>query len=224
MDRITEVTRECLDALIQMRRLSPEALPKPEALRSQLRHFVDGVFTRAAQSGYSREDANDIAYAIVALADEIILSRSEELRSAWAGESLQLHYFKENVAGENFFTRLAAIRKDPRRRDILQIYFLALALGFEGRYRMRGGELELLSLTEELEGTLRQVRRFDGEVISPSGERPEDAHRSGPKRRLLLLGAAGTLLVALLLYGGLRLALSTSESSVEARIDSTHLR
>src|SRR5512137_653454 len=140
MDRITDVTRDCLDGLIQLRRLEPGALPSPAALHERLRGSVDALLARAAQAGFAREDVNDIAYAVVALADEIALSRSDEFREFWAGQSLQLHYFQENVAGEAFFTRLEGLRRDPRRREVLKAYFVALLLGFQGRYKVRGGE------------------------------------------------------------------------------------
>jgi type VI secretion system protein ImpK len=148
MDRITEVTRECFDALIQLRRLDSGSFPPAAALQPRLRTFIDAMFQRAAQAGFSREDANDIAYAIVSLADDIVLSRSDAARDEWASQSLQLHYFHENVAGEGFFTRLQNLRRDPRRREILHVYYLALLFGFEGRYRVRGGELELLKIID----------------------------------------------------------------------------
>ena len=224
MDRITEVTRDCLDALIQVRRLPPDSLPAAATLHRQLRSFVDAMFTRAAQVGFSREDANDIAYALVALADEIVLSRSEQIRDFWAGQSLQLHYFHENVAGEAFFTRLSSIRKDPRRLEVLQVYYLALLLGFQGRYQVRGGEMELITLTEDLQRELGRARRFDAEVLSPQGERPEESRGTGRRTGLVLWIALGALGLALLLYGGLRLSLGMSTDAVVQRIDSANLR
>jgi type VI secretion system protein ImpK len=220
MDRITDVTRDCLDALIQVRRLAADSLPAPAALHCQLRTFIDAVFTRAAQAGFSREDANDIAYALVALADDIVISRSEEHRTFWAGQSLQLHYFHINDAGEAFFTRLASIRQDPRRREILQAYYLALLLGFRGRYQVRGGELELLSLVEELQRELGSGRRFDSETLSPHGERPEDSRSGGRRSGLALWIGLGALGFAVLLYAGLRLSIGMSGDAVAARIDS----
>ncbi len=218
MDRITDVTRECFDALVQVRRLPAESLPPPAALHRQLRRFVDAVYTRAAQVGFSREDANDIAYALVALADDIVLSRSEELRDFWAGHSLQLHYFHENVAGEGFFTRLSSIRRDPRRREILQVYYLGLLLGFTGHYQLRGGEPEILDLVEELQQELGRARRFDGGTLSPRGERPEDTRSGGHRSGLAVWLALVALGLAAASYAGLRLSLGLSTDAAVARI------
>jgi type VI secretion system protein ImpK len=223
MDRITEVTRECFDALIQLRRLDGASFPPAATLQPRLRAFVDAMFQRAAQAGYSREDANDIAYAIVSLADDIVLSRSDAARDAWANQSLQLHYFHEFTAGEGFFTRLQNLRKDPRRREILHVYYLALLFGFEGRYRVRGGELELMKIIDDLQGELQRSRRFEAEVLSPHGERPAEARRSAGRRHLGIWIAAGALALALLMYAGLRFSVGVSSGSVVSRIESTNI-
>ena len=222
MDRLNQTTGECFTALVQLRRLDEASLPPAEAVQRRLRGFIDAMMTRAAQAGFTREDVDDIAYAIVALADEVALSR-ETLRPQWVNQPLQLLYFRENVAGENFFTRLEVLRRDPRRREALRAYVLALLLGFQGRYRVRGGELELLSLTEELQRELGRGRGLDVETLSPRWERPERAGAGGGRRPLIpwiALGAAG---FGVLVIVGLRLWLGASTSSVVQRIAAANL-
>ncbi len=224
MDRITEVTRDLLDALIQVRRLPPESLPEPPALHRQLRSFVDALFMRSTQHGFGRDDADAIAYALVALADEIVLSRSDEVRNFWAGQSLQLHYFHENVAGEAFFTRLSSLRGDPGRQEVLRVYYLALLLGFRGRYQVRGGELELMTLTEELQHELSRAHRFEAGVLSPHGERPEEAGRRGSRKGPAIWVGVGVLLAAALAYAGLRVSLDATTHAARQRIDAVTAR
>lgn len=218
MDRIGEVTRECFGAVIQLRRLEDDSFPPVPALHARFREIVDAALERAAQAGFGREDANDIAYALVALVDDAVLSRPSAVRDDWAARSLQLHYFRENAAGQGFFARLQAVRRDPRRSEVLQAYYLALLLGFEGHYRVRGGELELMTLVEDLRRELQRARRSDAEVLSPDGERPDetrrDARRAGVGRWL----AAGALGLAVLTYAGLRLSLGASVGEVASRI------
>lgn len=219
MDRIAEITSEGFDAIAQLRELEDAALPPPEALHDHLRGLVEELLRRAAAAGLGREDAADVAYPVVALADEQILSRgSEELRAWWSARPLQLHFFQENVAGEAFFTRLDALRRDPRRLELLEAYLLALHFGFQGRYRVRGGELELAAIVEGVAAECARGRRLDPEALSPSGERP-DAAALGTARPLLLLGVAGgAVLLALLVYVGLRVQLSASTGAVVDRI------
>ncbi len=220
MDRITEITKDCFNAIAQTRAADDASLPPPEELHARLRQFVDELIRRATAAGFGREEANDLAYAVVALADEVVLSKaSEELRGFWFGQPLQLHYFQENVAGEQFFVRLDALRKDPRRAEILRAYHLALLFGFQGRYRVRGGELELMGIIDSLARDLG--RRKGDEVLSPAGDRSADSLGRG-RRAGTILGIAGAaVLASLLLYAGLRISLSSAAGAVESRIAAT---
>jgi len=223
MDRITGVTAECFNALVQLRQLDDAALPAPEVLHRKLRTFVDAAMTRAAQAGFSREDVNDIAYAIVALADELAFSKSERIRQFWDGRQLQLQYFQENVAGEGFFTRLEGLRRDPRRHEVTRVYSLALLFGFEGRYRVRGGELELMNLQDDLQRELARSRAHDAETLSPQGEPPEAARAKGGGGARLLLVGGGALAASLLLVVGLRVWLGVSVGGIVERIAAANL-
>ena len=223
MDRISEITRDCFDALIQLRGADASTLPTGEALHGRLCGFVDAMMRRAAEVGLSSEETRDTAYAVVALADEIAAARSEELRQYWSGHQLQMHYFQENVAGVAFFTRLESQRRDPRRREVLRVYYVALLLGFQGRYRVRGGDLELMTLIEELQRELGQGSRFD-DVLSPSAERPEDARARGGRSRAMLWAAAAVAGLCGLLYLGLYASASSGASRVADRIASLQKR
>lgn len=222
MDRITEITKDCLNAIAQLREAEEASLPTASELHARLRASVDELLRRAAAAGYGREEANDIAYAVVALADEVVLSKgSDELRAYWGDQPLQLHFFQENVAGEQFFARLDAIRKDPRRGELLRAYYLALLFGFQGRYRMRGGDLELMGLVDSLSRELARSRAHDVEVLSPAGERPAESLGRGARAGPLLWIAAGAVILALVVYVGLRVSLATGTAAVEGKIAAT---
>jgi type VI secretion system protein ImpK len=214
MDRVTRTVAECFGAVIHLRRTEASALPEPEQVHRRLRAFVDRMLKRAAEEGFSHQDAQDLAYAVVALLDEVALAQSEAMRDFWMSQTLQFQYFKENRAGEGFFKRLSAIRLDPNRRDVLRVYYLCLVLGFQGRYRVRGGELELMQLTETLARDLAQGAEVGTDTISPRGERPPDSLRQSARRLPLLAFSAGALAFALLVYTGLRIAISSEASGL----------
>jgi len=223
MERITEVTKDCFNAIAQLRRLEEAQLPPPEALHRQLRSFIDEMRKQGAQAGYSRDDVDDIAYAVVALADEVALSKGEAMRGFWIGQQLQLVYFQENVAGEGFFTRLEAARKDPRRAEVLQAYYLALLFGFQGRFRVRGGEMELLNIIADLQRQFSRRRKKDIETLSPSGERPDDSRAGASSGRLLAGIVAAVLVASLLTVVGLRLWVGSTASAVVERASNAKL-
>src|SRR5437870_1474010 len=106
MDRFNAITKDCFGALLQIREAEPSALPAPEQVQQRLRSFVSDMMRKARDEGLPQQDIDDIAYGIVALADELALSKSDEFRDYWLGNLLQFQYFKENRAGEGFFTKL----------------------------------------------------------------------------------------------------------------------
>ncbi|MBU8900702.1 DotU family type IV/VI secretion system protein [Corallococcus sp. H22C18031201] len=214
MDRVTEATKDCLDAAIQLRNSDATAVPPPETLHHRLRGVVDEMLRRAAVLGFSHQDAQDMAYGVVALIDEVVLNRPEEYRQFWMTNPLQLHYFNENIAGDGFFNRLNSIRKDPHRAEVLQVYYLCMLFGFQGRYRIRGGELELMTLIDTVQKDLERAKPFDFDVLSPHGDRPTETLLSQKKKASVMTLSAGALALALLLYGGLVLTLNNKVSTL----------
>src|SRR5256885_16125173 len=149
MDAVDELTSECFNALNQLREYEG-AISSPDLIRERVVAYLDAVKDRARELGIADRDTQDMLYALVALADEVALTKPEPLRGAWVARPLQMQYFNENLAGEGFFDRLEAIRRDRRRLDVLRVYYLCLAFGFQGRYAIRGGEAELMRIVESV--------------------------------------------------------------------------
>ncbi|HEX8698804.1 MAG TPA: DotU family type IV/VI secretion system protein [Myxococcaceae bacterium] len=219
MDRLNVITKDCFGALLQIRQADPGALPAPEQVQQRLRSFINDMMRKGSDEGLSRQDVDDIAYALVALADELALAKSDEFREYWLSNLLQFQFFKENRAGEGFFTKLAEIRKDSQRVEALRAYYLCLIFGFQGRYRVRGGELELMQLIEQLQRDLSHAYKFDTETLSPSGDRPASSLKASKRAIPLVAISGGVVVLALLIYGGLRLGLSSSVSSLVEEIE-----
>ncbi len=213
MNHVHAATQYCFGAISQVRRLDPANVPAPDLLHQRMSGFVEEMRTQLRKAGFSNQDVEDITYAIVALADEVALNSGEPVSSYWMGNLLQFKYFRENTAGDGFFSRLEAVRRDPQRKDALEIFTLCLLFGFQGKYRVRGGELELMTLTESLK---REAFRptINTEVLSPHGERPTEAIVGVKRHAPLLLASIGAVAAAVLLYGGLRLSLAGNLSSI----------
>lgn len=219
MDHVTDITRDCFNAIAQLRAAEAGTLPPPEQLHARLCQFVDDLLHRAGEAGFGREEASDIAYPIVALADEVMQSKDDDaLRSYWTVQPLQLRFFGENVAGEGFFSRLDRARKDPRRGEALKAHYLALVFGFQGRYRIRGGEMELLALTETVGREVMRGAEHDVDELSPHAKRSEDRGPGGSQNRLLLWVALGLLATSVILYVVFRISLSAGTTDVVDRI------
>jgi len=175
MDRLDEITKDCFNALIQIRQLDPASQPPPEVLHQRFRSFIDTMIQKGDEKGFSTDDMKDIAYAIVALTDEMAQSIPGAVRQFWSTRPLQLHYFQSNVAGDEFFVRLQRLRQDPRKIDVLRVYYLCLMFGFQGRYRVRGGEVELAGIIDAVQQDLGRAKLFGPDGLSPHGDRPKEA-------------------------------------------------
>ncbi len=217
MDRINQITSDCFLALSRLRDLDAPAA-SPGLIHDRLRGFVETMRTRAREEGLSTQDADDLAYAVVALADEIAMGKPEPMRGYWMGQPLQLAFFNETLAGEGFYTRLAELRRDPRRAEVLRVYYQCLLLGFQGKYSIRGGELELMKLIETLRPEVQRRVEVPRE-LSPNGLPPDEplVRRSG--RNPFLWLALGVFAVAIAVFIGLRLSLNHAVADVAARVD-----
>ncbi len=101
---------------------------------------VDSFFTtlehEARRAGYSVEQVKDTQYALCAFLDESVLrSGDSNLRAHFELSPLQFRYFGVHLAGQGFFDKVDALRADVKGNlDVLEVYHLCLALGFEGKF------------------------------------------------------------------------------------------
>jgi type VI secretion system protein ImpK len=217
MDAINQITADCFNALAQLREVEGPGV-SPDAIHGRLCGYVESARERAREHGLSQRDADDIIYAIVALIDEVALGKPEPLRGFWMGQALQLRLFNENLAGEGFFARLHELRRDPRRSDVLRVYYQCLLLGFQGKYSVRGGDLELMRVVDSLRPEVeRQVEAAD--PLAPSGLAPDTSELERSRRNPLIWVALGVCALAIATFIGLRLSLNKSVADLSDRVE-----
>lgn len=216
MDTVNQATAECFNALTQLRELDVP-IGSPDTVHNRLIGFVDAMREKARDIGISQRDADDMAYAIVALCDEIAMGKPEPMRGYWMSRPLQLHFFHENLAGDGFFTRLDEIRRDTRRMDVLRVYYQCLLLGFQGKYAMRGGEIELLRIIDSLRPEIdRHVEVPDN--LSPAGEAPDEPLVRSSQRNPFLWVALGVFAVAIAVFISLRISIDHQVAELKDRV------
>jgi type VI secretion system protein ImpK len=212
MNVVNEIVAECFHAVTQLREIEGP-VSSPETIHHRLASYVDAARERARERGLSQRDADDVAYAIVALIDEVAMGKEEPLRGYWMSNALQLKLFNENLAGEGFFSRLGELRRDPRRADVLRVYYECLLFGFQGKYSVRGGDLELMRLIDSLRPEIeRQIEPPD--PLAPAGLPPDMAELKRRGRNPLLWVALGVCALAIALFIGLKLSLNKAVSDL----------
>ncbi|MBN1962929.1 MAG: DotU/TssL family secretion system protein [Deltaproteobacteria bacterium] len=198
-DNVNELTRGCFNAIIALRHLDEASAQDPDRIQRYFRKLVSKMIQDAPLLRIPHEDAQEMAYAIVALADEVALNGPAALSQFWMANLLQMHFFDENAAGEGFFEHLDQLR-GARRYDILKVYYLCLMLGFVGRYAMHGNEAELSDIAAAVRDTLGRDGLGEPETLSPQGERPKEAIIERPKTARLMWIPLGAVATAALLY------------------------
>jgi len=175
------------------------------AFRRRMKEGLREAEREAVKRGYRAEEITEASFAIVAFLDEAILTSSDPCRAQWAEQSLQEELFGVATAGQQFFERLEKVRSrhdSPQLADLLEVYYLCLLLGYEGRYAV-GPKAELVLIMDQVRDRIEQIRGRR-EVLSPQGQLPPESAPAAPSADLvaqkLRLGAAVSLLVAVLAF------------------------
>ena len=217
MERVYAVTKDCINALIQLKNVDDSAMLAPEMFHQRICGYVDQMRTTASQAGLQDRDVHDIMYALVALADEFAMRKPGALRDMWMSNPLQLHYFQENLAGENFFNRLEHLLVDPSRQETLRVYYWCLVFGFQGKFAIRGGELQLAAVQRRVQDALGQAMR--PEALSKRHMRPRERVTRRSQSYLTVWLGLFALLFSLVLIVVLRLALDKQAGDFTEDID-----
>jgi type VI secretion system peptidoglycan-associated protein len=148
------------------------------------------------------------AIQLKAIVDEAVLNTPWGNASVWRGHSLLSTFHNDTRGGEKFFVLLKEAAQDPAaNRDLLELMYVCLALGFQGRYLVidRGAE-QLEELRARLFQILRAQRGEPERDLSPHWQGIVD--RRNPLMRFVPLWVVAAVAAVLLL--GLYVALSFS--------------
>jgi type VI secretion system protein ImpK len=157
--------------LIVIRMREAEDLGDPASLRKLILYYLDLFKRNCKTASIADEAVNEALYAIVALIDESVLSVPGACRDYWFGRPLQLDLFGDNIAGEEFYKRLNRLMEAPeKKKDVLEVYYLCLSLGFEGKYKLLPPE-ERTTLLDETGRKLRRAKIRISSGLSPHGTR-----------------------------------------------------
>ncbi|WP_299963757.1 type VI secretion system protein TssL, long form [uncultured Roseobacter sp.] len=152
----------------------------PAQLRGGVIAEIRAFEQRAAGAGISDRDCKIARYALCATIDDVVLNTPWGGASLWAQQSMVGTFHKETHGGERFYDLLDRLQSDPGgNRDLLELLYMCLALGFEGRLRIapRGAE-QHLSLREGLARTIRAQRGRAEADLSPRWQGLKIAQRA----------------------------------------------
>jgi type VI secretion system protein ImpK len=177
----------------------------------RMAQFLDEFGRGAKKHGASADDVDAAKYAFCAAVDEIILRSSFSIREEWSRRPLQLLLFGDQLAGENFYNRLEALRaRGSAHLQALEVFHMCLLLGFQGKYIIEGSE-KLNYLTARLGDEIASMKGKRG-GFAPHAERPDAIiHKLRSDLPLWVLCSVFGL-ICVLGYVGLRTSLAKTSA------------
>jgi type VI secretion system protein ImpK len=207
----------CTDLfLIVIRMREAEDLGDPASLRKLIGYFLDLFEKNCKAIGITQDSISEAKYALVALIDETVLSVPGICRDYWFTRPLQLDLFSDNIAGEEFYNKLQKMQLEiERKKDVLEIYYICLSLGFEGKYKLYNAE-ERITIMDELGRKIRRTRIRSTSGISPHGGRTDTIKRRKSGGFLFPIWLAAILIIGSIaaLYSSLFIISTTQAAGI----------
>lgn len=132
----------------------------PAALRDALSQGIRDFATQAHAKGIAPERVMAARYVLCTMLDEAASDTPWGGSGVWGRHSLLASFHNEAFGGEKVFQLMARLAEQPgQNRDLLELIYAAITLGFEGRYRViDNGRAQLEAVREKLAQILKQQR------------------------------------------------------------------
>ena len=184
------------------------AVADPAALRNALAQGVRDFAAQASAAGIAPERVMATRYVLCTMIDEAAADTPWGGSGVWARHSLLSMFHNETWGGEKVFLLMARLAEKPDvNRDLLELIYAVLSLGFEGRYRvLDNGRAQLEAVRDRLAQILKTQRGDHAPTLAQHWQ--VDATQL--HKHLGWLPLAATAAVTALLLVGVYLVLSLS--------------
>jgi type VI secretion system protein ImpK len=196
-----------------------------DALRNALAQGIRDFAAQAAAQGIAPERVTAARYVLCTMLDEAAAATPWGGGGVWARHSLLALFHNETEGGEKVFQLMARLAEKPEtHRDLLELIYAALTLGFEGRYRViDNGRAQLEAVRDKLAQIVRQQRGEFPRALAQHWQ--AQAVRRGTTLSWLPLAgtAAGALLLLVASYLAFSLSLGSRSDPVFGQIQGLRL-
>ena len=196
--------------------------PNVPALRASTAEAVNQFDAAARRAGASNETVLAARYVLCTAVDEAVANTPWGVQAGWNKQSLLVQFHNETWGGEKVFQLLAKLAQDvPTHRQLLELIYCVLGLGFEGRYRVvDNGRAQLDTVRQRLADLIRKDRPPREADLSPHW-RGQGAGTTRLRHALpLWVFAAGFALLLALVWFGLRVSLNNRSDTTYAAVSS----
>jgi type VI secretion system protein ImpK len=165
---LADLSSECLILILQLR--STNDYGDEKTLKNRVYEMFERFESNARKFGIDNEKTRLAKFALVAFLDETIISSSWAQKEAWLSDPLQIKLFDTFNAGEEFFNILNDLtQRTSANKEVLEVYYLCLSLGFKGKYQLQSPE-NLRRIIDDLNLELHPEAYRTIDSISPNGK------------------------------------------------------
>ena len=192
-----------------------------DTLRAGLLDNLIHARDSAVGQGVPLARADQAAWFVAALLDDIAINTPWGGHSDWPGHPLVVSLYGDVDAGERFFDRVEDLLRFPERDpEMLEHAYVCLSLGFRGKHRIAGASGE--GALAQLRGSIARVLRHPDEDKAPLAPNWQGVEASDEPSRFALplwtiwLGAAALVIAT---YIGLGTQLSNKGEQLYTLVD-----
>lgn len=144
--------------------------PDVGGLHQRLANEIRAFEAKARDMGMRQEIVLSARYLLCSVLDEAVLNTPWGTESAWGQRTLLTIFHGETSGGEKSFLILDRMRQSPAENiDIIELFYIFLSLGFEGKYRLiQRGRDAIEQIKEELFAIIRRYRGEYERALSPN--------------------------------------------------------
>jgi type VI secretion system protein ImpK len=186
------------------------------AMKEKLTLEIGGFKTRALALGAEHSSLDEASYVLCTLVDEAVMQTKTGQDGKWAKTSLLNEQHGGTTGGKGFFDILERLKANPvKHLDMLELMYLCLALGFQGKHGVKAHEKG--ELADIRDGLYRLIRHLRGDVpreLSPHWHGLTDKRRNLVRIVPWWLVVLFTLMCLAVMYSGFAWVLSEQRETV----------
>ena len=194
--------------------------PEPGELRARAIGELRAFEQAARNAGIPVEQLRPAHYALCASLDDVVLNTPWGSQGPWAARSLVSTFHHEVRSGERFFDILNQVKQNVGTMlPVLELMYLCMSLGFQGRYRLSPrGPAELDRVREETYAVIQRVRPEPNRELSPHWVGVEAPYRPTRSTVPIWVGAAAGLACVAGLFAWASFGLNESSDELYERV------
>ncbi|SFV57373.1 Outer membrane protein ImpK/VasF, OmpA/MotB domain [hydrothermal vent metagenome] len=181
-------------------------------VRSSLIKDIEYFTETGIEKGIENSQVILARYILCTFSDELVCTTYWGKDNNWANSSLLGYFYNETYGGDKFFKILEQLLRAPAKYiNLLELMYICLSLGFEGKYRIQNrGKMELDSIRESLYRQMKMMQIRENQNFytkqKPSVQRNHIVYKTSHQ-----ILAVSIVLIMSLVYGLLTFSLVGKE-------------